>query len=169
MAVTDIYYKKWVEFSLEDALTQKQIAPKINEMDWVLSRSGITPAVTGYPTGTVIADAVTTNSDSDVYDFGPGDGEDVRAAILVRLVTTITTTPTVTVALKGSRDGTTYTNLAYSDSSTPATFGSSNLTITTADTFVKIIKPGQKFRYLRVTFSATTNVTSTVDVFPLGD
>ncbi|MGH7239801.1 MAG: hypothetical protein ACREHG_07000 [Candidatus Saccharimonadales bacterium] len=169
MAGTDIYYRKWVEFNLEDSTTQAQIAAKINEMAFVLKQNSITPAVTGYPSGTVVANAVTANGNSTVYDFGVNDGEDVREATLVRIVTTITTTPTVTIAIQGSRDGTNYSNLKYADSAAPFTFGSSNLVVTTASTAVKIIKAGQQYRYLRVTFSATLNVTSTIDFYPLGD
>ena len=169
MALIDEFYKKWVEFNLEDATTRQHVAAKINEMLYVLSQNSVTPDLTGYPTGTVVADAVTADGDSDVYDFGAGNGEDVREAILVRIVTSAGTTPTVTVAIKGSRDGTNYSNLEYADSADPTSFSASDLTLTATGTAVKIIKPGQKYRYLRITLSATTGMTTTIDVYPLGD
>lgn len=77
----------------------------------------------------------------------------------VAITTTIGATPTATVNIQGSLDGTNWWNVPYR---TPASDTSANtaLTITTATTTVVYIDP--KFvRYLKVVVSANTNVTFT--------
>jgi hypothetical protein len=172
MAVIDPYKKKYTEFELMDAATQLLNAAKIAEVNWVLTQNSITPALNGFPTGTILSTAQTGNADStNVFDYGNSGvaSENVREAALVRLVTTIGLTPTCTYSIKGSEDGTNFTALSVADASTPTTFSASTFIVTTANTFVKLVKPGQRYRYLKVTYSLNTNVTNTVDVYPLGD
>jgi hypothetical protein len=169
--VTDSFKKKYTELLLMDTVSQAQLAAKVNEFANFLNSVGVTPALSGFAAGTVIANAVTTASTSTVFDFGnngPG-GEMVRQPTLVRFVTTIGATPTATYNIQGSVDNTNWSTLTFSDSATPATFISTTFALTAAATTVKIVKAGQQYRYLRVVLTAVTNVTSTIDVVPLGD
>lgn len=85
--------------------------------------------------------------------------------VLLKLTTTVGSTPTVTVAIEGSADGTNFFNVAYADSATPETVAVANLVITTATTSYKILRPNHPWQYLRLTYSANTNVTTTADVW----
>lgn len=168
MATTDIYYKKWVEWNLEDAATQVQVAAKINESAFVLTQKSVTPSLTGYPAGFSLSAAQTGSADS-THTFDFGNKAKPRDPVLVRFVTTIGSTPTCTYTIKGSVDNTTFFSLAYSDSATPSSFSSGTFSTTTAATKLKIVQPGQVYRYLKVTYSSNTNVTNTADAFALGD
>lgn len=88
----------------------------------------------------------------------------VRAALLT-IVTTIGATPTCTYAIEGSADGVDWYAVAYADPATPETPAVATFAITTATTTRKILRPNHPWRFLRVTMSANTNVTSTIDVF----
>jgi hypothetical protein len=172
MAVIDPYTRTYTEYELMDAETQRFIEAKIAEVTWVLDQNSITPALDGFPTGTVLSDAQTGSADStNTFDYGNSGvaSENVREAALVRIVTTIGLTPTCTYSIKGSMDNTTFTSLSVADSATPETFSASTFIITTEATTVKLVKPGQKYRYLKVVYSLNTNVTNTTDVYPLGD
>lgn len=84
---------------------------------------------------------------------------------LVKVVTTIGATPTCTYLLEGSADGVNFWALQYADSATPATVVNTTFVITTATTKQLLVQPNQPYNYLRLTFSANTNVTNTVDAF----
>lgn len=155
----------YTQWSLLPAATQLQIAAKINE---VTAQIG-SPTLTGYPAGTTISNAATGNGNSTVYDFGNSNRENTREMVLVRIVTTVGSTPTCTFAIQGSVDNSTWAALNYADSATPGTVVATTFAITSATTVVKVVQPGQDFRYLRVVYSANTNVTITTDVYPLGD
>lgn len=103
----------------------------------------------------VTTDGVTTN----VFDRGESTG-----VATMTFVTTVGATPTVTVQVEGSPDNSAWSPLSSADSATPTTFSTATFTITTATTTVRIINPASSARYIRATLSATTNVTSTVDV-----
>jgi hypothetical protein len=89
---------------------------------------------------------------------------------LLRIVTTIGATPTCTYLVEGSPDGSSWFALPMQDLPTgggaPGTLTSATFTITTAATFWKLVAVDFPWTYLRVTFSANTNVTNTVDLFP---
>lgn len=84
---------------------------------------------------------------------------------LVKISTTVGATPTCTYALEGSVDGTDWFAVAYADSATPETVSVATFAITTATTVRKILRPNHPWRYLRITYSANTNVTNTADVW----
>lgn len=84
---------------------------------------------------------------------------------LLKVTTTIGATPTCTYAIEGSADGTNWFPAAYADSATPETVSVATFVITTATTVYKILRPNHPWRYLRVTYSANTNVTNTTDVW----
>jgi hypothetical protein len=97
---------------------------------------------------------------TNVADRGGATG-----ATLLKLTTTVGATPTVTVAIEGSADGTNFFNVPYATSAAPTTVVVANLVVTTAVTSYYIIQPNVPVRYLRLTYSANTNVTSTADVW----
>lgn len=83
---------------------------------------------------------------------------------LVKITTTIGATPTCTYAIQGSPDGTDWFAVPYADSATPTTVSVATFVITTATTVWKIVQPNVPVRFLRITYSANTNVTNTADV-----
>ncbi|MEU0397949.1 hypothetical protein ABZ208_35390 [Streptomyces sp. NPDC006208] len=83
---------------------------------------------------------------------------------LLTITTTVGATPTCTYAIEGSADGATWFAVSYADPATPDTGSVATFAITTATTSRKILRPGQPWRYLRLTYSANTNVTNTADV-----
>ena len=91
-------------------------------------------------------------------------GSSITAALL-KLTTTIGATPTVTIAIEGSADGTNFFNVAYALPATPETPAVANVVITTAVTNLYILRANHPWRYLRLTYSANTNVTTTADVW----
>lgn len=97
---------------------------------------------------------------TNIVDRGRG----VNSALL-QITTAIGATPTCTYAIEGSVDGTTWFPVAYADSATPETLSVATFVITTATTVRKILRPNHPWRYLRVTYSANTNVTNTADVW----
>jgi hypothetical protein len=86
------------------------------------------------------------------------------SVVQVAIVTTIGATPTATYQLEGSLDGSTWNPLSSADSGTPTVFSTATFTITTATTTTRIVDPAAAWRFVRVTVSANTNVTSTITV-----
>ena len=86
-------------------------------------------------------------------------------AMILRIVSTVGATPTVTVNIRGSHDGTNFFNVPYSPmSAAPAEYTTAALTITTATTALYYLMAGQGWQYLKLVMSANTNVTLTSDV-----
>jgi len=77
------------------------------------------------------------------------------------ITSTIGATPTVTVNIQGSVDGTAWFNVPYALVATPRTFVLTALTITTAVTTTYLLQEGVFWRYLKTVKSANTNVTLT--------
>lgn len=88
-----------------------------------------------------------------------------RAAAIIRITTTIGATPTCTYALEGSPDGVNWFPVPYADSASALTVVITTFAITTATTVMKIVQASVPVQYLRITYSANTNVTSTADVY----
>lgn len=103
-----------------------------------------------------VGNGVSTNTADRGAPVGPA---------LVKITTTVGATPTCTYALEGSADGTNWLAVAYADSTTPETVSVATFVITTATTVYKILRPNHPWRYLRITYSANTNVTNTADVW----
>jgi hypothetical protein len=97
-----------------------------------------------------------TNTVDRGSSFGPA---------LVKITTTIGATPTCTYAIEGSPDNTNWFPVAIADSATPETVSVATFVITTATTVYKILRTGHPWRFLRLTYSANTNVTNTTDVW----
>lgn len=92
-------------------------------------------------------------------------GAGVGSPVLVKVTTTIGATPTCTYAIECSPDGTNWFAAAYADSATPETLSVATFVITTATSVYKILRVNMPWRFLRVTMSANTNVTNTIDVW----
>ena len=101
-----------------------------------------------------VAGGVTTNVVDREATLGPAQ---------IVIVTTIGATPTCTYQLEGSLDGTNWNPLSSADSGTPTVFTTTTFVITTATTTTRIVSPTVAWRYIRLTLSAITNVTSTID------
>ena len=118
----------------------------------------------GYPASTTanLSTAQTGNGAStNVIDRGPY----IQKAALLKITTTVGATPTCTYAIEGSADGTNWFSIAYADSATPTTISVATFAITTATTAWKIIQPNVPVQYVRLTYSANTNVTNTADLW----
>lgn len=114
-------------------------------------------------TGVNLSTSQTGNGDStNTVDRG----YTLSGPCLVKITSTVGATPTVTVNILGSMDGTNFYNSPYALSGTPGTFVVTAITITTATTGYYIMQPTQPWRFLKLAYSANTNVTLTVDVFP---
>jgi len=84
---------------------------------------------------------------------------------LLRITTTVGATPTCTYLIEGSADGVNWFAAPYALPATPETVAIATFAITTATTTLVILRPNHPWRFLRVTMSANTNVTSTIDLF----
>ena len=95
---------------------------------------------------------------TNVADRGPS-----HKGGIVRITTAVGGTPTCTYQIEVSVDGVTWTPATYADITTPTVNSTSTFVITTATTVQKIVKQPTPWRYVRVTYSANTNVTNTTD------
>lgn len=87
------------------------------------------------------------------------------AACFLSIVSTVGATPTVTVAIQGSVDLTNWWSIPWADLATPTTLSVATFAITTATTTSKILMAGFPWRYVRLNYTANTNVTLTADVW----
>lgn len=99
-----------------------------------------------------------TGPSTNVVDRLPGGLEPA----IVEIVSTVGATPTVTVDVQGSADGTRWWNLAYALGTPIQALAVTALTITTATTNRLFLPVDAPWRYLRCNYSANTNVTLTV-------
>ena len=109
-----------------------------------------------------IAAAQTGNGNTTDYaDRGPWSK---RNGTVVRIITGVGATPTCTYQIQVSADASTWVNATYADIGTPTSDSTATFAITTNTVAQKIVKHAQAWRYIRVVFSANTNVTNTVDI-----
>lgn len=91
-----------------------------------------------------------------------------RAAML-RLITTVGATPTCTYLVEGSADGAVFWPVPSGDAgpAAPAAFSlvAGAFVLTAAGTFWRLIPVDTPWTFLRITYSANTNVTNTADVW----
>jgi hypothetical protein len=85
-------------------------------------------------------------------------------AVLV-VTSAIGATPTCTYLIEVSVDNANWFPGAYADSATPETVSVATWVETTAVTRYKILRVNHPWRYLRLTYSANTNVTNTADLW----
>lgn len=120
----------------------------------------VLPAVGPY-SGVALSTAQTGNADStNTVDRG-----DRRGPGAVVIANTAGATPTVTVKVLGSVDGTNFYNVAYSLVATPETVAVADLTITTTATTTYLLRPSHAWRYLKLNYSANTNETITATAY----
>lgn len=114
------------------------------------------------PNVVTIAAAQTGNgATTDIADRGTSHK---LASTIIRVIAGAGATPTCTYQIEVSADASSWSNATYADISTPTTDTTATFVITTDSVVQKIIKHPSMWRYVRVTFSANTNVTNTVDV-----
>jgi hypothetical protein len=101
-----------------------------------------------------------TGASTNIADRGAA----TERPALLTITTTVGATPTCTYAIEGSADGTSWFAVAYADPATPTTTSVATFDITTATTTRRILLANQPWRYLRLTYSANTNVTNTADL-----
>ncbi len=104
-----------------------------------------------------LSTAQTGNADSTNTAFREKAGD--AGAIVI--TSTIGATPTVTVNIMGSADGTNFYNIPYALNATPETLSIAAIVITTAVTTVYQLRPGHAWLYVKLAYSANTNVTLT--------
>jgi hypothetical protein len=115
----------------------------------------------GLPDGITLSAAQTGNGAStNIVDRGGG-----LEAALLDIVTTVGATPTVTVNVEGSADGSAWWNVSYAPNSPLAALTIAALVITTATTNRLFLPANTPWRYLRCNYSANTNVTITATVW----
>ena len=91
--------------------------------------------------------------------------EETERQMVLRIVSTIGATPTVTVNILGSIDGTQWFNVPYRTMATAGgDYGVAALVITTAVTSHYLLMMGQSWKFLKINMSANTNVTLTSDL-----
>jgi type II secretory pathway component GspD/PulD (secretin) len=108
--------------------------------------------------------AQTGNADST----NTADRGTITSGAMLKVVSTIGATPTVTLNIQGSVDGSTFFNIPYALVATPSTFVVTAITITTATTNNYILQSAQPWRFLKLVMSANTNVTLTSDLYLRG-
>ena len=92
-------------------------------------------------------------------------GEVNLRQMILRIVSTIGATPTVTVNIQGSGDGTTWWNIPYSPlGAAPGDWSVAPIVITTATTAYYTLMAGRPWTFLKVVMSLNTNVTLTTDL-----
>lgn len=105
--------------------------------------------------GFVLGTAEAGNGDTaDTLDRGSHRGP---AAVV--LTSAIGATPTVTVQILGSVDGTNFYKVPYALVATPETVAVADITVTTAVTTTYLLRPDHAWRFLKVNRAANTNVT----------
>jgi hypothetical protein len=117
------------------------------------------PGEPGPNTGALSTAQAGNGASTNIVDRGGSTGP-----ALVTIVTTVGATPTCTYAIEVSVDGLDWFAGAYADSATPTTVAVATFAITTATTARKVMQANQAWRFLRITYSANTNVTNTASV-----
>ena len=117
----------------------------------------ITPKTDAVNVSTSLSVGVTGNGDStNTADRGIAQVGKPGALVIT---STIGATPTVTVNIQGSVDGTNWYNVAYALVATPTTAAVAALVITTAVTTPYLLLADQAWRYLKTVRSSNTNLT----------
>lgn len=120
--------------------------------------------------GSAIAPGVITIAEAQA---GDGVTEDIAdrgtshkiGGTSIRIIAGAGATPTCTYQIEVSDDASTWSNATYADESTPTVDSTSTFDIVSDSVVRKIIKHPTTWRYVRVTMSANTNVTNTIDVW----
>jgi hypothetical protein len=84
---------------------------------------------------------------------------------MVTITSAIGATPTCTYLIEASVDSVNWFPCPYADSATPETMSVATFVATTATTVFKILRTDHPWRFVRITYSANTNVTNTASVY----
>jgi len=106
-----------------------------------------------------------TSQTGNVDTTNTADRGNLVSGAYLKIVSTVGSTPTVTVNIQGSINGTDFFNVPYALVATPSTFVITAITITTATTNHYLLQSAQAWKYLKLVYSANTNVTLTADVW----
>ena len=85
-------------------------------------------------------------------------------AAIIRIANTDGATPTVTINILGSINGTDFFNVPYSTVAAPATHVVAAITVTATATNHFYLPAGYAYSYLKLNYSANTNETITADL-----
>jgi hypothetical protein len=126
----------------------------------------VTPGVEGSTLAFInLGTAQTGNADSsNTIDRGSAFGP-----ALLQINATAGATPTVTVNILGSVDGTNFFNVPYATTAAPGTAVVTALTLTATAITQYFLPVGFAWRFLKLNYSANTNVTLTADVLISAD
>ena len=117
-------------------------------------------ATLAYPANLATAQAGTGDSTNVIQRPG---GEVNGRQMVLRVTTNAGTT--ITFTIKGSVDGTTYSNVPYSVGSAVAgDYSAAAITTTTAKTELYFLMTGQPWIYLKTNVTANTGMTPTTDL-----
>lgn len=169
----DIYQAKYEHLLMDAGQLDASGNPsaKLAELKQQIVLAGDSATTHAFPAGFSMAAAATGNGTSTVLNCFSG-AKYFTNDVLLRIVTTVGATPTVTMNIKASPDNTTFTNVNYALIATPNTFVATAITITSAATNVYRIPASAllavKARQLEVVASANTNVTYTIDAWDFG-
>lgn len=163
-AYVELVKRRNLQFQMTDAVTLLETLAARNENANTLRFNAENPAL--FDWAIVGAWSLSTaqagnGASTNVLDTGQ---QGIPGGAAFRVTAAIGATPTCTYLLEGSKDNITFVPVTYSDSLTPATFVTTTFVMTTAVTKILYVKPSQPFRFLRVTYSANTNVTNTTDI-----
>lgn len=111
----------------------------------------------------LLSNAQTGNGDSTNTAFRE-IRDPVRGGAVI-ITSVVGATPTVTVNIQGSVDGTNFYNIPYALVATPETLTVAAITITTAVTTTYLLRPNHFWRYLKLVYSANTNITLTATAY----
>lgn len=84
---------------------------------------------------------------------------------LLRIVSAAGATPTCTYQVEGSPDGTSWFPMATYDATGAASPTGATFVVTSSTTTWRVVPVDMPWTFLRVTMSANTNITNTIDVF----
>src|SRR5262245_61811806 len=117
-------------------------------------------AVLAYPANLQTAQTGNADSTNTIQRF-----QETERQMVLRIVSTIGATPTVTVNIVGSDDGTTFYNVPYVNlNAAGGAYTTAALVITTAVTSLYALMMGRSWKFLKVVMTANTNVTLTTDL-----
>jgi hypothetical protein len=170
---TDIYQAKYEHLLMDPNQLDASSNPsaKLAEMKQQITLAGDSATTHAYPTGTALATAATGTGDSTVLACFSG-AKYFTNDILLRVVTAIGATPTMTYNIFAAPDASTYTAVNRALIATPNTLVATAVTVTTVATAVYRIPAsvliGLRAKNVKVTVSANTNVTYTIDAWDFG-
>ena len=170
---TDLYQAKYEHLLMDPNQIDAGSTPsaKQAELKLLIGLAGDSATTHAYPTGTVLASGATGTGDSTVLACFSG-AKYFTNDVLLRVVTTIGATPTMTYNIFAAPDASTYTAVNRALIATPNTFVATAVTVTTAATAVYRIPASVltslRSKNIKVTVSANTNVTYTIDAWDFG-